>query len=76
MKHRRLETEGDPEPLPAPYDYQTQAQGGVFAGWAFGIITWVALGLQAPVFDVQPLDADEAPAQGEQSDDRVGEPGA
>ena len=42
VKHRRLETEGDPDPLPAPYDYQTQAQGGVFMGWAFGIITWVA----------------------------------
>ena len=28
VKHRRLETEGDPDPLPAPYDYQTICKAG------------------------------------------------
>jgi hypothetical protein len=40
VTHAKREAEGDPDPLPRAYDYTTQAQAGLFLGWAFGVLAW------------------------------------
>lgn len=55
VRHRKLETDGDPEPLPAPYDYVTQAQPGLIMGWVVGVIAWA--GTLAMVFFFGPASA-------------------
>jgi hypothetical protein len=39
-RHRKFETEGDPEQLPATTDYATMAMPTVVLGWMVGLVAW------------------------------------